>query len=1180
MRLRLTVRRNGVPEVKLMWNVELDADFTISRLLASVNDVVPLESAEWGLEDYAMEYKDGEDSFECLHFQVVRDILKEDDQVLYVLPIHSSRCPGSVFWFERPWLTGGSRIRPLLTNDLRRRRLSGRHQITADGRHLVDGVAFGRPWLRAPVNRPGIELPPRKRARISYREGDGNIDGLDTDSSVHTSDYSYAASSVHLSEDEEQLLLEGPGDEDEGPGTVVGEGYVKDGASDQENPTPATEDSEDIGSLREESPPLPAYPGEAEPSPAAPPQTLSAILNRLKRTDAPSPVATAKDAARETGSGSSSTSDDTSSDDSSDTSSSDASDSTSSSDADSDSSSDSSSDSGEDARGSPPSAKRRRMGSRAPQSDSESTSAPSEEDVKERASGSAADSVSSVSSDSDDSSDLSDSSGSSVELNTKKQVQQPAPMPPPKGVAQPPKPVAAGATPPLTRTQKRNARKREAKRHQAEREAAAALAQGDAGAAPPAKPAPQDDEFTKRRQALLESLDTSASQTVTPRKRKADDESETNAAVRNDSAPPSAATQSCAASQGRMRFDLDAPRRLLFGALGFGGSKNKEQKPDAQINGDGEVSEKNDIEAPEKNGIEASEDTDAWRDKITYRAVECVREGVELSEPPFPFVQRWDPQQRAGVWFGNKRGGKGKRKQRDQAHYYEEVPGHGKKRKVSPWPDELDYDEGANGNGDAVENGDGGNEDADFHKAPEDLPALPKDINTLTPLSRGVATPGMVITWKQWLLSKATNWQPQFGSVTAVIASIDAADEDTLHVVLAKRDRNLDRNEKEYDEQTGQRIYGGFEAPDLDEEGEEGAEDEGRRIISFAEMMEPRIVHPSTARLRALYGNPGADLPEGDSAPIPESLPQDGQGDTNSEPFSMELQVPFSTDPVAPDGDSSAEQQVATYAADGKPQKNAALDVPSGVSSVASGRRQPDPNSLPVSLEMDMIPDSAPASPADKAKGERLRKSRSRSASRSPKKARGGNARDENPAEDKAPSAEVSDSAPDSGAAGIKPPGNAASFFEMGDEFLPKNLRRETNGVAVKKEMGRESGSEGLPGLEREGSLPRLIFPDNSPPRFGSQGGKRKKGRSSPFEVPAGSQVIDLLSDGEGSAFGTPAGSQRQSGTPRSQSRNGTPASQRGGRGTPGSQKGQRDSLPRGAGWVKKRKGFKAEAAV
>lgn len=89
MRLRLTVRRHRVPEVKLLWNVDTDTDFTVSRLLAGVSEVVPLEGGDWGLEDYAVEYRDGGDGFECLHFQVVRDILKEDDQVLYVRPYYT-----------------------------------------------------------------------------------------------------------------------------------------------------------------------------------------------------------------------------------------------------------------------------------------------------------------------------------------------------------------------------------------------------------------------------------------------------------------------------------------------------------------------------------------------------------------------------------------------------------------------------------------------------------------------------------------------------------------------------------------------------------------------------------------------------------------------------------------------------------------------------------------------------------------------------------------------------------------------------------------------------------------------------------------------------------------------------------------------------------------------------------
>ena len=60
-------------------------------------------------------------------------------------------------------------IRPLQTPDLRARRVSGRHQITEDGRHLVDGVAFGRALLRKP-SRPSIHIPPRKRRRLLTNE--------------------------------------------------------------------------------------------------------------------------------------------------------------------------------------------------------------------------------------------------------------------------------------------------------------------------------------------------------------------------------------------------------------------------------------------------------------------------------------------------------------------------------------------------------------------------------------------------------------------------------------------------------------------------------------------------------------------------------------------------------------------------------------------------------------------------------------------------------------------------------------------------------------------------------------------------------------------------------------------------------------------------------------------------
>jgi hypothetical protein len=86
IRLRLIIRRHSVPEVKLVWPCVATEDLTVSKLLALVNEVVPLESGDWGLEDYVIELPDEKgDSFELLHFQPVGKVLKQDDQVLYDL---------------------------------------------------------------------------------------------------------------------------------------------------------------------------------------------------------------------------------------------------------------------------------------------------------------------------------------------------------------------------------------------------------------------------------------------------------------------------------------------------------------------------------------------------------------------------------------------------------------------------------------------------------------------------------------------------------------------------------------------------------------------------------------------------------------------------------------------------------------------------------------------------------------------------------------------------------------------------------------------------------------------------------------------------------------------------------------------------------------------------------------
>ena len=86
MRLRLIIERHGLPSTQLLWTVggpglssstSQTSSATIADLLKQVNQFIPLESDEWGLEDYLVNVS----SFECLHFYPLTRLLKENDTV-------------------------------------------------------------------------------------------------------------------------------------------------------------------------------------------------------------------------------------------------------------------------------------------------------------------------------------------------------------------------------------------------------------------------------------------------------------------------------------------------------------------------------------------------------------------------------------------------------------------------------------------------------------------------------------------------------------------------------------------------------------------------------------------------------------------------------------------------------------------------------------------------------------------------------------------------------------------------------------------------------------------------------------------------------------------------------------------------------------------------------------------
>lgn len=348
-------------------------------------------------------------------------------------------------------------------------------------------------------------------------------------------------------------------------------------------------------------------------------------------------------------------------------------------------------------------------------------------------------------------------------------------------------------------------------------------------------------------------------------------------------APPATVESSQPSSSRRAKLDLGAGRRLLFGALGIKTPKPK--KDEEKVRGDlmkdvrPVLPPKTTVEAEPNPADEAAdEDLEAWREKINYRAVECVQEGIDLSEPPFPFVQRWDPQQQ-GSWSqtGN-RGGKRKQDQRNQAQYYHDDTRASKKQKrrkgkhnyaeqqeyldASYEPSYQDdsmisqFDDPTQAErrrlqSDDVEGeisqqlmNDILNPTAGFSQGPDDLASLPENPSTLPNLQDGQAKVGMTIAFKKLEMSEATKWQPQVsGYQTAIV--VDITESGKLQLTLAMRDR--ERLSKRYDQETGERIYSKFEVPD-DDEMDDG-QDDGRLGLSFSELIDPKIVQEPPSNL-------------------------------------------------------------------------------------------------------------------------------------------------------------------------------------------------------------------------------------------------------------------------------------------------------------------------------------------
>ena len=385
----------------------------------------------------------------------------------------------------------------------------------------------------------------------------------------------------------------------------------------------------------------------------------------------------------------------------------------------------------------------------------------------------------------------------------------------------------------LSRTQKRNARRRKRLLYQKSAEGHAADARAE-------KP---EQSLQGRKEQLLRVLGQGQDQgqgsgTPESQRSKAGGRRGADEAAREPQPPGTAEADP---DGRRSRVDVGAGRRLLFGALGLKAPKSKAEEEDIRRGLMKDVRPLDnarlaaDTRRAEGAAPAADEEApDEWRKHIAYTAVECCQEGVRLSEPPFPFQQRWDPQQQG------RQGSNNKRKRKRGARGLGDEERHGDDSVVLCYDDDDDDAAAAAAAAGRRRKASAGAAGAEDKR--HEMPALPADVGSLPALTAGEAREGMVVTWKQMTMSKATRWQPEVVRLTGTVLS--GSNEANLHVLLAARDREV--RERVYDAATGRRVYDKFEAPDLegdddDDDGEAG-EDDGHRMVAWAEMGDARVL--------------------------------------------------------------------------------------------------------------------------------------------------------------------------------------------------------------------------------------------------------------------------------------------------------------------------------------------------
>ncbi|GAB1731495.1 hypothetical protein NU195Hw_g1497t1 [Hortaea werneckii] len=844
MRLRLRILRNELPPVTTLWPIsDTQQKNTITQLLEQVNNVFPLESESWGLEHYVVTVA----SFEALHYHEIGAVCRDEDEVV---------------------------IRPLSYAEVRARTLLGRDQITPDGRHLYDGLPYGRPLLRGVV-RPEVKIPARKRRRLEIEEAPQANDEVDTNAGalvrvgdLDEEDEDSEDDGDFEAEMEEEEESEGSLDEAESEDS---EGSSEDGNESEESSDSDTSSSSDDTSDDDESSSSESWDGiQSGPhSPGQQAASKTALGARMALPGSQQASRSTSDTQHHPNSSKASSEKDTSAEISS---------------------------SKEPGKfvGIPQQGKTKTQDRNARRRDSKKLAFLKREGIIP--------------------SDANLATLHEWEANNEIQegeIVQDQSQPEPASTDQVIGAPAAVEKDPSTETLDNSPGAGNPQEEEIKDEEQEEAEEGDEDEGPETQSNLAAKQLEVNRQELLAQIASGGVEVVNKanrglKRRAADIENNGNSEnsttaslvprepMSGDGTPENIEAQSNMAGAAkkkalgatdmipssvarRSKLDVAGSKRLLLGSLGVRVPKTQQEKDALQK----KLKDRNnqrmapppDPEAPapepkrasktapteDQQGHESEDDDESWREKIDLNAVECCEEGINLSTPPFPFYQRWDPQQRRkkskarnGRAYAAGQGaqpGKGRKKRSRDNTAGEELMETYDKYNQNGGGDALDYDDewGADEDDEYWEEGallDGDYDDEDEYDADQQLrdeaamgevddgfPPLPEDFTTLPLLAETDAKNTDFVVYKELVCSAATGWQPNMLMRTVQLMR---KDDDGWDVKMATRDLRP----KEYDED-GNRVYDKFEMQGLsDDEG-----DEDTKTIAWAEMSEPRLLH-------------------------------------------------------------------------------------------------------------------------------------------------------------------------------------------------------------------------------------------------------------------------------------------------------------------------------------------------